>query len=818
MKTMKKTLSLFVLCALLFCNLSFSGTILAFASVVPAESGNEEVEWMSNCSDASGGVFSYYIEEDTPFEIGSTFTMLFYVKDSSQIQSMTHSAVGFTVNGDPTVEAGTVEFSVTHHADVNEPKLEIFYTLNDETEEFAGAYGICYEQGLFLSYASHDAAMSTKYLGYMKSIGAFTQEECQQFCNEYYNQKDAERITEENLVVGEIDNIQFPDLSVMASSTQRTISGTVQWTDSNGNLHPCQYTRIDIYWYATLAPHERLGTVYTDASGTFSFVTDKSIWGTIGAFYPTFYIKIYAGGSGAIVKMANGTDYLKDSGALIDNGNHLLSYTYTFTYSNDLGKAMHIAQAANIAVKYASTMKRSADASLPNVNISYPVAPTAQQTTSYYSNGNIYLLAGDYYSSWDVVMHEYAHHIQRTMGIADNPATKHSLSDNMIDEYRIDAQKAIDDDSYTSIYNIPLNDAKQEGIRLAWAEGWANAYSLVAQGYYKNQLTGIPGVADTLFGSQDVETLSETEQIFLGEGNEKAVAGVLYDLYDRPSSTTSAPVGVSETFDNISLSHQQMWNYVMDSNAVTFHNFTMYILNRGYVDRFVFGQLTEAANISPCEIHITNPASLNSTKALPHFRWWMGGGSTYYPNDNFSLVLYDQNKTQLLQKNNLMPTSNTSEMIYYNLSEAEWNTILATGGTKFYASVVAYQMGDSSGAPQTGPYQTGYCEFAIPQAMEVSMGQSIDGTFSSINEIQWLKVNVAADTRILFYFYGTVNYEADMFTQMIFGTTTEGRIEWNTDSPSSSFRYTLYCAEAQTLYIRLRTYDGSTGTYTVSIE
>ena len=117
----------------------------------------------------------------------------------------------------------------------------------------------------------------------------------------------------------------------------------------------------------------------------------------------------------------------------------------------------------------------------------------------------------------------------------------------------------------------------------------------------------------------------------------------------------------------------------------------------------------------------------------------------------------------------------------------------------------------------TGPYQTGYFEFSMPYSEPISKGAH-ERSFAATNEVQWVRVEVAAGTRISFYFYGSVDFEADMFTHLVYGSTTDGRIEWNTDSPSSSFRYTLYCAEAQTLYIRLRTYDGSTGTYTIRIS
>ena len=164
MKTMKKTLSLFVLCALLFCNLSFSGTILAFASVVPAESGQEETMWVSDCSAMNGeGPFSYYIEEDAPRAVGETFDLFFYVRDEGNIQNISYSAEGFTVNGEPLISDGCVQISVTHSIIAIEPQLEVVYTLNDELETVAGVYGICYEAGLFLSSSSHDSAMS-KYV------------------------------------------------------------------------------------------------------------------------------------------------------------------------------------------------------------------------------------------------------------------------------------------------------------------------------------------------------------------------------------------------------------------------------------------------------------------------------------------------------------------------------------------------------------------------------------------------------------------------------------------------------------------------------
>ena len=151
------------------------------------------------------------------------------------------------------------------------------------------------------------------------------------------------------------------------------------------------------------------------------------------------------------------------------------------------------------------------------------------------------------------------------------------------------------------------------------------------------------------------------------------------------------------------------------------------------------------------------------------------------------------------------------------MTAAEWNSVLATGGEKFYASVIAYQTGDLNGAPQTGPYYSGYTELPMPATTEVFKGTTVTGSIPA-NKFVWLKMEITEDTRVTMYFTGSVNYEADMFLNMVYGTTTEGRIEWNTDSPSSSFRYTRPCTAGETLYIRLYTADGSAGTYSINIH
>ena len=81
-----------------------------------------------------------------------------------------------------------------------------------------------------------------------------------------------------------------------------------------------------------------------------------------------------------------------------------------------------------------------------------------------------------------------------------------------------------------------------------------------------------------------------------------------------------------------------------------------------------------------------------------------------------------------------------------------------------------------------------------------------------------MKIHTMDDVSMNFYFSGTVNYEADMYYSMYYGDMEPyDPLEYNTTSPSSSFRYTRPCTAGEILYIRLYTANGGTGTYSVNV-
>ena len=92
---------------------------------------------------------------------------------------------------------------------------------------------------------------------------------------------------------------------------------------------------------------------------------------------------------------------------------------------------------------------------------------------------------------------------------------------------------------------------------------------------------GVPYVGDLLYSSFDVnltsgywigcnaETASNYATIPKGDGNEGAVCRALWDMLD--GSTTSGYT--YESFDQLSLGHQSMWNLITDNAPITFSEF-----------------------------------------------------------------------------------------------------------------------------------------------------------------------------------------------------------------------------------------------------
>lgn len=460
-----------------------------------------------------------------------------------------------------------------------------------------------------------------------------------------------------------------------ATSTGDTyIEGVLQWKDDNDNIHALRRVKVSVY-DSNMIGSTLLGTVFTDHSGNYelAFTNDTSIFEN----GRDLYIRVYAGTSNVLVYQSDGSsEYYWESGKE-DHQNVSTGSTTEinkiFDMSSNLGKAMQISQAALTARDFAWSLTGN----MPeDVKIIYPHSDSGcsysiGSKTIRISNASADAGFPEAYASWDVIMHEYGHHMQYEMDITNSPNGKHFSSEN-----DIDARKD-----------------KSEGIRLAWGESWPTVFAFVAQNYYQEYLTNIDAVNGPEYESYNGLSYNlESNNIKLGEGCERSIMSVLWDLFDVSSDTDS--------LDSINLGFQKWWDITTISGTYTFSDFiqnfyTEYPELKGEIGKNLtyYGMAPSIYNFTPVQIS-PNMSPLNIS--------WAGqGGSNRNPNNSFQVVFFSQDFTQA---HYVDIAANTFS---YQITSSIFETIKTFNGEKVYVGVIGYQ----TDSPATGGYISKLYEF-----------------------------------------------------------------------------------------------------------
>lgn len=188
------------------------------------------------------------------------------------------------------------------------------------------------------------------------------------------------------------------------------------------------------------------------------------------------------------VKVHNGGTYVHSFEFSGSSGDWVYNHSFSPVLDGDMGKAMMIFQAGENYADYAKTLNNNTP--IDFCNFKYPSGLNANQ----YSNGTVYInnetpfnsSHPQTYAAWDLLGHEYGHHVQNVFNLCNNPGGRHSIPSNNID------------DQYTNNGGIySLEQSKDRGHRLSWAEGWPTFWSTVAQSHFSTDLKTINTVGDT---------------------------------------------------------------------------------------------------------------------------------------------------------------------------------------------------------------------------------------------------------------------------------------------------------------------------------
>lgn len=290
------------------------------------------------------------------------------------------------------------------------------------------------------------------------------------------------------------------------------------------------------------------------------------------------------------------------------------------------------------------------------------------------------------YEAWDVIGHEYGHHLQTAFGFSANAGGSHSSSHSDIE------------DKFTKP-NISDADAKDEGCRLAWNESWPTFFETVAQKSTQSfffdiyNRDGFPRpIGDNNYSSVgcNLEYSLDRNDILKGEGCERTIMCFLFKLWESNNLAS---------YDSISISEEKLWNLVINSKPTKLYEFISALSSELHIeDLSKLGKLLAGFKLSPSKLTILSTEA--NYASLPTFSWNGNGYGfvvdskfKHFENNIFTFNCYDLSKTLLFSESGLSSS-------YYQLSELQWNKVLGASGDFYYVSVNGYSLLGG----MTGPY------------------------------------------------------------------------------------------------------------------
>lgn len=465
--------------------------------------------------------------------------------DFSTISSIDYNLDGFEFNQTPIVENNDImiKLLVDETSDVH--TVTITAHLSDFSTLTSKIYGYINDDYIYLSGCSFEAARDI-YLTEALTNSIITQKEYEDIINDRFECNETISNTQR---ISTQSNTPFP--------YNFFIEGNLQWQDDSGNVHPLQYiyVELDCIYKSKENP---LTTTYTDQNGYYSFNISSS---SDNLTTDNLYIKVMPVGTNVTVNTGTGGDYIWRSSSydsIISGDNVTINRTFNMRNTDDiidgvagdgdLGRALQISQALIYADKFATTMNGS---SLAKIRARYPVSDKTQYNYLF-NRIDLRGIESDYdYADWDVIFHEYGHHIQHILGNINILGCHHSSDTDLSLTYGIDG-----------------------GTMLAWHEAWPTIFGEIAQQYYSEYLSNIAGVADGgytdsgnriySYPSPSFKYNDISNVLYNNEAFEKAIMGVLYDLYDNDSN---------ESHDKVSLGARGWWAATVNSDITNFMNF-----------------------------------------------------------------------------------------------------------------------------------------------------------------------------------------------------------------------------------------------------
>lgn len=451
------------------------------------------------------------------------------------------------------------------------------------------------------------------------------------------------------------------------------LTGKLKWKDDKGNVFPLRNVRVSIHSPAFVVftnPYidSKFGT--TDENGSFS-IPLNGYWQRVNGTDVTMEVKlssslasVYSENSKTAVHSFTKEITLNDLAD--ENLNH------TFSSNTMFGQAVQVFEAIDSYSKYAKNLCEK----IEPVDVVYPA--TNVSGACYYSKNSgefkektIYIkfengakdtksdyVAPNSYASWDMIGHEYGHHIQNLYNLIVFNGGEHYVDGN----------------------NVLWNKAGYSGDdrliknnQLTWKESWPTYFAFCAQERFDSVFKNIEFVNDSDYSASNISypiCIVAHDDAFIAhgqhniDGGEACEASVIRFLCHLENQTTSS-------FDRFSLGDKVIWEFINEYPIEEFYDFYNFMIEDDGYSREDVGLLLNKCRIGASigydvEHDLIFCGSLSGVKGLTEV--WA------------TFTLYDGNKNPLW-------TKRLDEGYFLNLFSYRSQILQANSNGKFYVGV-----------------------------------------------------------------------------------------------------------------------------------
>lgn len=731
----------------------------------------------------------------------------------NEIVGYDYDSNGFDLISAVNITDDKIYFSIEYDNLETDPIMKFQIYLDNEEILTYNLWGYAIEEQLFINQYSKEKAYNI-YLNYLKNTNY----------EKYFQIKNKNRVNSEVNIENHNDNniIMYENNVITSTNFDTCIYGTLQWKDDKEENHFLQYCLVEIYDIDPIG-ETWLGSTYTDQFGYYEFNFENQD----GLFEHGGYdisVRVFAEGKAVATYDEIGIEYVKEIEYFEDiSTGTVVECSKIFEMEADssyFGKALQITQAAIFASKYYSVMENINLEQINDVTIVYPNIDEDKKDcyySGYYETIYICDVAKNEerelpasYASWDVIMHEYGHHVEHEVDMNHSPSFSHWVNVMMGDHYMAHFKgdsECNDECAYNK--NRIANEAYCEylGLAISWNEGWATYFSMVSQEYYASQLPNIFTVNDQKYTAYN--NVDDEIEIGLisdkGFDCENVVTKILYDMYDVNV------ISSENTFDSLSLGHQKMWDLTLSSEFITFSDFENYFKTNHTVksDFELYGKLLGYYGVAP----LIEDVELISYFS-PDFDGYYLENSVYFMNKMFRINFYDSNRNFICQ-------TDLKTTVDIHVSDETWSSVLNANGSTFFASLeVVSQMLKTDDTSYTSCFEGEWMELEKPQPTIIEY-TSRPTEYITNGNYYWYKFIVPQTNTYTFETTGNCDTYGELFYTIAAGRSTIGMLPngGNDDGgEDSNFKINYYLQKGEVVYIKVRGYDEDcSGTYTLSI-